>query len=310
MKIYRRPRTWILAAALLITIIAVAVIAHQVSADATDGRWKQKVQEQIQKSQQDLKNLDNVPAPFRSTARANTEEQLTRLQYSLNHNINPYETNSWSFVNGAATGIISLVALLVVIVASDIVAGEFSWGTIKLLMIRPHHRWSILLSKYVTAMIYSFVMLLLLLVFSWLVGDLIFGFGSMNYANIVVNNGHVLKETASIKALETFGLEFITMMIIMSIAFMISTIFRNSALAIGISIFILYMVNMLGYVLNQFEWTKYLIFANLDLSYYLDHSEGVIKGMTFSFSLIVDAVYWLTFIIITWWTFQKRDIST
>ncbi|HEX7064390.1 MAG TPA: ABC transporter permease [Bacillales bacterium] len=309
MKIYRRPRTWIMAAFMIVLVIVVAVIMKQFAPDVGD-QWRGKVQEEIQQDHQQLKDMANAPEAFTAQAKVRIQEDIVRLQYALEHDISPYDTKNWDFVNGASVNIISLISLFAVVIAGSLIAGEFSWGSIKLLLIRPHPRWSILLSKYLAALLYIVGMVILLFVFSWLIGGLVFGFGGLNYADIVVDNGHVVKETAIVKSLQFYGLAAVTTVILMTIAFMISTIFRSNALAIGISIFILYIANVLSLVLSQFEWAKYLIFSNLDLTYYLDHSEGLIDGVTFSFSLFIDIAYWLVFLIITWWIFQKRDIAS
>ncbi|HEX6923716.1 MAG TPA: ABC transporter permease [Bacillales bacterium] len=307
MKIYRRPRTWIMAGIMLVLVIVVAVLMKQLAPDIGD-QWRGKAQKEIQQNQQQLKDMANAPKAFTAQAKIRVQEDTARLQYALDHDISPYDTTNWDFVNGASVNIISLISLFAVVIAGTLVAGEFSWGSIKMLLIRPHPRWSILLSKYLAAFLYIVGMFVLLFVSSWLIGGLVFGFGGLDYANLVVDNGHVVKETAIVKALQFYGLQAISTVILMTIAFMISTIFRSNALAIGISIFILYIANVLALVLSQFEWAKYLIFSNLNLTYYLDHSEGMIDGVTFSFSLFIDIAYWVVFLIITWWIFQKRDI--
>ncbi|HET7657733.1 MAG TPA: ABC transporter permease [Bacillales bacterium] len=308
MKIYRRPRTWIMAAVMIVLVIVVAVIMQQIAPEVGD-QWRGKVQEDIQQNEQQLKDMANAPEAFTAQTKVRIQEDNVRLQYALDHDISPYDTNNWDFVNGASVNVISLISLFAVVIAGSLVAGEFSWGSIKMLLIRPHPRWSVLLSKYLSALLYIVGMLVLLFVSSWLIGGLVFGFGGLNYADIVVDNGKVVKETAIVKGLQFYGFQGITTVILMTIAFMISTIFRSNALAIGISIFILYISNVLSLVLSQFDWAKYLIFSNLNLTYYLDHSEGMIEGVTFSFSLFIDLAYWLVFLIITWWIFQRRDIA-
>ncbi|GIP33826.1 ABC transporter permease [Paenibacillus sp. J2TS4] len=45
--------------------------------------------------------------------------------------------------------------LILIVMTSQIVSGEFSWGTAKLLFIRPISRSGILLSKYMTSLLYA-----------------------------------------------------------------------------------------------------------------------------------------------------------
>lgn len=311
MKIYLRPRTWILAAIILVVVIGAALIMKQVSPEVGANQWQDKAQQELKDNQKTLKNMDDVPKQAQAQVQGQAQKKVSELQYDLDHDVNPYEKNSWTFVNSAALGVVSLVILFVVIVASDIVAGEFTWGTIKMLMVRPHPRWSILLSKYLAVILFGMALLLELLVSSWLMGGFVYGFGGIDYASYSANTaGEVTQHIESLTALKAYGLSMLTVFFIMTISFMISTIFRSSGLAIGIGILIYFSINILGGILSQYEWTKYLIFPNLDLTYYLSDSNGLIEGMSIPFSIGVDAGYWLIFVIITWLIFQKRDITT
>lgn len=60
-----------------------------------------------------------------------------------------------------------LNTIFTALVAADSVAGEFTWGTIKLLLIRPWSRSKILLSKYISMVLFSLFSTLLLIVFGY-----------------------------------------------------------------------------------------------------------------------------------------------
>lgn len=302
MKIYYRKRTWILASILLLLVVGLGFIEHHSQPEVSQTQWKAKAHHQIQVDQMEMKKSSPV-------LRSNLNHQIIQLQYDLKHNVFPYEKNSWTFMKDA-TVLVMVITLFAVIVSSDIVSSEFTWGSIKMLMVRPHHRWRILLSKYLASILFTILLFLELIVLSWVMGGFLFGFGSFHYTNIIVSDSsHVIKQIASVHSLEDYGLRFLHTMMIISIAFMISTLFRSSGLAIGISIFLLFAVNLAGPFLSVYEWTKYLPFLNFDLSQYLNGNHGLIKGMTLSFSLLMDFLYWLVFMIVTWLIFQKRDIA-
>ena len=50
---------------------------------------------------------------------------------------------------------IDFAGLFTIIIAAGIVASEFNWGTIKLLLIRPIKRGKILVSKYMTVLLFG-----------------------------------------------------------------------------------------------------------------------------------------------------------
>src|SRR5699024_5919777 len=83
---------------------------------------------------------------------------------------------------------LSIVSLLAIIVAAGIVAHEFRWGTIKLLLIRPISRTKILLSKYVSVILFALITSIFVLIFAWLVGLVFFGFGELNPQMTVYTN--------------------------------------------------------------------------------------------------------------------------
>ncbi|WP_412095571.1 ABC transporter permease, partial [Bacillus inaquosorum] len=97
--------------------------------------------------------------------------------YRIEHNI-PNDTGYtvWSYVTDSA-GFTILTGLFTIIIAAGIVANEFNWGTIKLLMIRPLNRFQILLSKYITVLLFGFLLLFILFMGSTLLGLIFFGTG-------------------------------------------------------------------------------------------------------------------------------------
>ena len=81
----------------------------------------------------------------------------------------------------------------VMIVAIDIVSGERSDGTMKMLLTRPIRRWKILLSKYVTMLFFISLILFLVGLFAYILSGLVFGYSGWN---LPVLTGFVIdKET-------------------------------------------------------------------------------------------------------------------
>ena len=106
----------------------------------------------------------------------------------------------------------------------------------------------------------------------------------------------------------TYAYACVDLLMMVTFAFMISTVFRNSALAVGTSIFLLFTGNVLVSLLSNYSWVKYVLFANTDLTQYI---KGVplVAGMTVKFSLIVLTLYFIAFMATSWVFFSKRDIT-
>jgi len=75
------------------------------------------------------------------------------------------------------------VPLLIALVTGDLISGEASMGTIRLLLTKPISRTSILFSKYLAGCAYTFVMLVWLMFMALIVGKLLFGTGDLMVLN-------------------------------------------------------------------------------------------------------------------------------
>ncbi|MBD8027405.1 ABC transporter permease subunit [Ureibacillus sp. Re31] len=302
-KIFAKKASWIYIIILFLAVIAVGILQQKVfDLGPSDPNWREDVQAEINEYQKILK--ENPEDEW-------TMELIQQNQSYLDENIDPNAYSSWHFMNGTVIGMTMLITLFSVIVGSAVVSSEFADGTIKQLLIRPHRRWEILLSKYIATLIYSFSLLVALIIFGYIVGLVLFGAGDFNtkffettldgYKLAVVGDQFVLKVLYYLPSL----------LIIVSIAFMLSTIFKSQALAVGIGIFVLFLSSTLGGIIvmiaEKFAWAKLLIFPHLDLTVYAlqDH---ILQDVTLPMSLLILAVYYIIFMVLTFIFFQKRDI--
>ncbi|THE15346.1 ABC transporter permease [Bacillus timonensis] len=303
MKIYRRVSTWIMLVLLIAVALVVGIVMNATAPESIDENWKKNVQQENEMLKANLENED-----YPKLARDTFEKELAINEYRLEHDIAPLETrSSWNFMIIAAE-IVSLITLFTVVVGASSVASEFTWGTIKLLLIRPVSRAKILLSKYLATILFALFSLVLLFVVSFLVGIIFFGGGDPT-AHLVYRDGAVQEVNMVSYILGVFGLKSINLIMMSTFAFMISTIFRNSGLAIGLAIFLMFAgLNVTLILASNFDWAKYILFANTDLSQYLT-GNILIDGMTMPFSIIMLIIYFVIFNALTWFVFTKRDVA-
>lgn len=302
MKIYRRLRTWILGLLLIVIVVLAALVSHP-GADVGNDQWKVRATENIEHNKKELENVD-LPKKFKEDA----QEEIALQQYMLDHNIPPEDNTLWG---GAlrASGMIILVTLFTVIIAGDMVAGEFTWGTIKLLLIRPASRAKILLSKYITTLLFAATLLVLMFITALIVNGFLYGFQSLGLPHLTIDaKGQVHEGSMLLFTLSTYGLKLIELVMIVTLAFMISTVFRSSSLAIGLSIFIMFAGQVIAMLLLRYSWGKYFLFANTDLTPYLQ-GQPLAEGMTLGFSIVVLIVYFLVFNLLSWEIFRRRDVA-
>lgn len=303
MKIYRRFGTWVMIGLLVLASVAGAIIIKATHKETND--WKAEVAADSNNIRKILKD-NNIP----KIQKDHLQKQLAINEYRLKHDVKPMESNTfWGYLINSAD-IISLVTLFTIIVAAGSVASEFSWGTIKMLLIRPASRAKILLSKYITVLMFAVSMLALLLMISAASGALLFGVETIREPYLAYQNGAVVETSMLAHVLQVYALNCADLVMLATFAFMISTVFRNQSLAIGLATFSLFIGPQITYFLSlKFDWAKYILFANTDLAQYID-GMPLVKGMTMPFSLAVLLVYFVAFNAVTWWMFQKRDVAT
>jgi ABC-2 type transport system permease protein len=205
--------------------------------------------------------------------------------------------NLMDFVN-ISTNLATFVVLFTIVIAGGIVASEFSWGTIKMLLIRPVSRTKILLAKYIATLLFSIFLILIVLICSLIFGFLFFGTDPNS-------------EVAFADVLKTYGFSSIDMIMTVTFAFMLSTVFRSQALAITLSFVILFFAGNITMLLSTFDynWGKYILFANTDLGQYFNGREPFFEGTTLGFSITVVAIYFIAFHLISFYVFKKRDVA-
>jgi len=205
-------------------------------------------------------------------------------------------------------GLLSIVSLLTIIIAAGIVANEFRWGTIKLLLIRPISRTKILTSKYIAVLLFALFTLLFVLIFSWIIGALFFGLEGLNPHIVIQEDGNYAYVSVIKEILSGYGYKLINLVMMTTFAFMISTIFRNSSLAIGTAIFLMMAGNSIVGIFAERSFAKYILFANTDLEQYAT-GNVLIEGMTLGFSITVLLIYYIVFVVLAWIFFAKRDVA-
>ncbi|MBN8237312.1 ABC transporter permease subunit [Halobacillus kuroshimensis] len=302
MKLLHQKSTWIMMVILAVLVIGAGIL-FKVDAAFTNGdvpsgdNWKQELQEQNEQLMAD------PTAEVEYPNYGNMEEN----QYRIDNDLAPTAYNGWDFVRDNL-GLSALVGLFAIIAGAGIVANEFRWGTIKLLLIRPITRLKILLSKYVTVLTYALAMKVFLYVFSLITGAALFGLEGFSETYVYQQNGDYQNTGIFTFSLLKYGLSFIELTIMTTFAFMIAAIFRNTSLAIGLSIFLMMAGSSIIFFLIEKEWAKFILFANTNLNQFFEGSP-IIPDLTLGFSITVLAVYYIVFLLLSWVFFTKRDVA-
>lgn len=205
------------------------------------------------------------------------------------------------------------IIIMGVMIAGTIVSEEFSKGTVKLLLIKPYKRATILASKFITCLIILVIVMLLVIAMQFVVGGIAQGFDSYTAPAVVYN--HNTNELQEVNMLVYLAMQALGKMpiyiLLMTLAFSVSTIFSNSALAITIGL-LGYMgspfVNQLGIVF-KLNWLKFFVTPNWDLTQYFFGGLPTFQGLTPIFSGIIIVLYMLIMLIPTFIIFKKKNIK-
>ncbi|MHC5251932.1 ABC transporter permease subunit [Listeria kieliensis] len=201
----------------------------------------------------------------------------------------------------------SIATILVVIVASTIVASEFSGGTIKLLLTRPYSRSQVLASKLIVCILYAIISSIVLFVSSLLFSFMLGG-GSYSLP--------ISPETGGLNAFEMAlkltGTNFVLMLTFLSIAFLFSSVVRSQALAVGVGIGALFSGNIISAILPlaiaKYDWLKWLIFNLFQLNS-LTLGNEIAGGLAMWQVILTLFAYIIAILGFTFYIFKKRDVA-
>jgi ABC-2 type transport system permease protein len=243
--------------------------------------------------------------------------RIDQQQYYLDHNINPAEPGAPTFVRGfVKSGISLLLPLMMMIIAADLVSSEHSAGTIKVLLTRKERRWRILLSKYLALTLCVSIIITLFGFLSAVISGLIFGFQGWSAPVLIgfsLSNGlldasgvHLLPQWQYI--VMELGLAWFVSLVVATITFMLSVLFRSTAAVMGTMLACLIAGTILSTMIASWESAKYLFMVNLQLIDYFEDVAPPIPGMSLGFSMLVLLVWGALALSVSFVSFTRRDV--
>ncbi|WP_343346368.1 ABC transporter permease subunit [Terrisporobacter petrolearius] len=247
-------------------------------------------------------------------------ETIKRIWYGLENNISDLNDvrDARSVVNGTYEIYIILAIVMVIIMGGGIIASEFSKGTIRLLLIRPVSRWKILLSKLFSILLVGFSIVALGTGILYISSGYVFGFDAYKIPLLETVNGSIIhidfmKFLISKVLLSSSSLLFISVLV-----FSISTLAKNTALAVGISM-ILYLgvgptVDLL--ISMKQTWVINTLIPYINASYFRlmpmtsqSLEQGFGMQMQYNWGAIQLLIASAIMLVITFVVFVKKDVK-
>ncbi|ANU22023.1 ABC transporter permease [Planococcus donghaensis] len=303
-KLYAQKSTWVM----FIVILAIAIggglltkfMGEEADFKEYGDNWRTELQEENAQLLAEMENDEFIQSI--------NQPMIEENNYYLENDIKPAPYDGWEYVLENSV-LSSLISLFTIVVAAGIISNEFKWGTIKLLLIRPISRTKILFSKYLSVLVFALTLLLFLLVTSWMTGTVLFGLNGWNPSLVQRQIEGFVQVGVFGEIVEAYGYSLVTLVMMATFAFMISAIFRSSGMAIGLAIFLMMAGNTIVVFFAQYDWAKYILFANTNLKQYVAGGMPINEDMTLTFSVVVLLVYFVVFLGAAWTAFTKRDIA-
>lgn len=258
--------------------------------------------------------IDNLEAKQKLTQTEKKELASLKLQLeSLTDDIkqtNIYKVSPFqgvSMVFASDFGIYFLLPLIVLLVVGGNLAEELHNGTIKILLIKPVPRWKILLSKWITSIIYISIFVTFEAIMGYVIGGIFFGFSGWNVEASTILGISPLAN--SLNAAEYIALaslySILDLILIITTSFLLSLFISSPIVTtIGTMIF-----SVIGIAASDFMQKSPLnsvwAFSHLNFT---NHFNQVLN-YPITYSVFILILYILVLLITSFYIFEKKNFT-
>lgn len=200
------------------------------------------------------------------------------------------------------------VPILVCLVTGDMISGEASKGSLRLLLQRPFSRTQIFFAKWIAASVYTVSLVLFAGILAYSLGYLLFGEGDLFVVRQVINV--INADDVAWRFLYGLGIGILAMLVVSSLSLMISSFVNNSigpivgtiAIIIILTVLSTLMVNILEPILPYVFTTHFIKWQ-----YFFDPE---LDWPVINNAIFVLIGYIILFTGIGWLNFKRKDILT
>lgn len=199
------------------------------------------------------------------------------------------------------------IPFLITLVAGDLLAGEATAGTYRLLLTRPISRTQIVTSKFIAAIIYTILLIFWLAFMSLVIGIIIFGTGELL---VISNQTIIIFEKSDIlwRFLSAYIFASLGMTVVASLALLFSSLVENAIGPIISTMAVIIVFLILSAIqIDFFQMIKPYLFTNYILSWRLLFESPVDVSELLKAVLILLA-HIVFFYSLTLFLFKRKDI--
>jgi ABC-2 type transport system permease protein len=199
------------------------------------------------------------------------------------------------------------IPFLITLVAGDLLAGESTAGTYRILLSRPISRMQVLTSKFIAGNIYTFSLILWLAIVSLGIGAILFGFGELivfkSSAVIILDRNDVIW-----RFLLAYSFAALGMSVVCSLAFFFSSLVENAIGPIIATMAVIIVFVIVSAIdIEVFRSIKPYLFTNYIISWRLIFSDPINTSKLLNAILILLG-HIVVLYSVTAYIFKRKDI--
>lgn len=306
-------RKYIFVIAIIIILLTLANVALTKS-DFNNSNWKNaalneynkllEIQDNNRNKMSEISNETDLKV-LEIDMRA-TQERIEILEYAIDENIPIGVPSIIRFVNDNFL-LSYLIVLLIIVLAAHTMQDEYVFGTIRQIFIQTSNRWKIICSKYFSLLIISFVGILLLLIVSFLFAAIFLNYSGgeieLKYIDgiIVQQNIYVVLLKRILAVLALIATE-------VAIMILLSCIFSKGFIPILVGIGIWIGNNTIYNMISSLPGSRFSIFANIDLTQYIEGENNLMTGNSIAISLGILIIHIVLCLIISKIILNKKEV--
>ena len=306
-KIWKLKSTKVYMLLIFVVLLASAFLSKQ-SGIAADS-WRQETQKQMEEAQQGYNEAQEEykdDKEMRDLFCEIYEEEISLYTYSLEHDI-PYQVNTnWSFLY-SSKGVGTFTLILLIMIAVSSVLNEYTYGTMKQMLICPFKRGTILLANQIGLSLYALLGFFMQFIFAFLIGTIFFSNGKgvmLEYKDGAIIEIPMLQSVAG-----SYFMNGIFAIILMGIAVGFAIFFKNALLSFVCT----FLVGMGDTIFQSFlgakKWYEYTIFPNLKTSIFFADGNFCSPDQEMIRAIFVIVGYLVVFIGAYYFYFTKTDVK-
>lgn len=303
-KSFLQKKTILLLIVVVILTGLLGYFAYKDNKDQSD--WRKETKKDIVRLEKELETLKATGKLEEDEG--NIKQEIELYQFKLDNDIPNQVFTPIRFLFMCSMNITLILMLYIAAFSADVIASEYSWGTIRQIFVKPVKRWKIYLAKYCSTILVSIFLYAFYLLIAVIVGYLLFSGTSTSIYDAKITDGGIIKYNMLNSLFWTTLAQIFGLAVVSTITFFVATVTRKSALAIIISFILFFGGAALAELFMKYSWYKYILMPNIQLNAYLTSGWEPYPGATFGFSLAICLAYAAAFFTAGILIYNKRDV--